>query len=125
MRDNEIVTADLSRFGYRELALAGELLKAYGDNGAPRDFDEQGVSLTFNTNSGNVFLTNENADVCMMTSDKTLESWYYLGYEGHEGFLDDLLDYYRLGGIKHPDDIQQLRDIAKTNGKRLPRRKKF
>lgn len=125
MRNDEIVTADLSRFGYRELALAGELLKAFGDNGSPTGFNDDGVSLMFNANSGNVFLATENGDVCMMTDEGKLETWYNLGYEGHEGFLDDLLGNYRLGSIRHPDDIQQLREIAKEHGKKLPRRKIF
>ena len=58
---NDIVTNDLSKYGFRELSLAGELLKAYGDNGA--NFLTDGITLNFNTNSGIVFLCDEDMNV--------------------------------------------------------------
>lgn len=118
----EIVTTDLSRFGYRELSLAGKLLEKYGDDGAPDDFDTDGLTLYFNANSGYVFLSNSNADVLMMNGEK-LEEWHSLPYSGHEGFFTDLLTDYKNGNITNDEDIQALRELAKAKGKRLPRRK--
>lgn len=49
------------------------------------------VTIMMNTNSGNVFLTNEDCQVAMLNGD-TLESFYYTPYSGHEGFLEDLIE---------------------------------
>lgn len=112
-RQNEMW--DLSTFGYRELSMAADLLKAITDNGYPDDFDEEGVRIEFNPNSGNVFLTNDNFDCCMEVNGK-LESWYWLGYHGYEGFLDDLIDEFDNGYIEH-EDWEELAGICENNGK--------
>ncbi len=83
------VTTDMSKFGYRELDMAGDLLKAYkGDNDATEYLDD-GVQVWFNANSGNVFLCDEDYNTAMMNGDK-LEDWFYCPICGHEGFKDEM-----------------------------------
>jgi hypothetical protein len=88
MKD-EITTTDLSNFGYRERKMAAELLTASVEQGFPDDFEDDGVTVMMNRNSGNVFLTNSNYQVAMMNGNK-LESWYTCPYCGHEGFKEDM-----------------------------------
>src|SRR5678815_1789394 len=110
MRDS-VVTADLSDFGYRELAMAADLLQAYKE----RDKDNtrllgDGLSLCMNTNSGYVFLTDEDYNVAMMNGD-VLEDWHTCSECGHEGFAEDLDDEHHLnddGWIEHgPADDEE------------------
>jgi hypothetical protein len=89
MRD--VTTTDLAQFGWRERALAAELLTASIKQGFPENFEDDGVQIMFNRNSGNVFFTNSEYEVCLMNGDK-LESWYYTPFSGHEGFAEDLRD---------------------------------
>jgi len=86
---NEVTTTDLSEFGYRELAMANDLLTAMLKNGLPENFEDDKVTIMFNRNSGNVFLTNSEFQVAMMNGED-LEMWYYLPYGGKEGFVEDL-----------------------------------
>lgn len=81
-----MTTEDLSQFGYRELAMAGDLLKAYAEN--PIEIGE-GLKLMMNTGSGNVFLTSDEYRVLMMNGDK-IEQFYSCPECGHEGFLEDM-----------------------------------
>lgn len=85
----DVVTSDLSRFGFRELKLAAQLLTAYTNN---KDFNPEwspdGTKIAFNTRSGYVFLTNDEYQTAMMNGDH-LEMWYNCSYCGHEGFADD------------------------------------
>lgn len=83
-----ITTTDLAEFGYRELGMAGDLLKAYASNGL-EGFYHDGVQVMMNKNSGNVFLTNSDYQVAMMNGDK-LELFYSCPQCGHEGFLEDM-----------------------------------
>lgn len=85
---NKVTTTDLSDFGYREITMTRDLLSAWLDKGLPDDFEENEVTVMLNMNSGNVFLTNSEFQVAMMNGD-ALESWYYCGNCGHEGFADD------------------------------------
>jgi len=87
MNHDEIVTSDMSRFGNRERAMAGELLTAMSEQGA--DFLEDGVTVSMNMNSGYVFLTDEDYKVGMMNG-KVLEQWFNCPYCGVEGFLEDM-----------------------------------
>ena len=81
-------TQDLSKFGYRELDMAGDLLKAIGSKGLPEGFDDEGVTVEFNPNSGNVFLVNAEYQVAMMNGDD-LEIFYSCGECGAECFKED------------------------------------
>ena len=108
-------TENLSDFGYRELRMAMELLEAWLDGkGLPDDFSDEGVRIAFNRNSGNVFLTNDEYEVCMAV-DGELYSWYFLSYHGNEGFLEDLIWDYDNGNIES-EDWEQLADICEANG---------
>ena len=80
--ENSIVTADLSKFGYIELAEAGKLLMAYAENGA--DFLNDGLTLNFNTNSGYVFLTDSDCTVGMLEEGKVVK-FYNCSQCGNEG----------------------------------------
>ena len=86
----ETYTEDLSKMGYRELDMVGDLLKAYKtDRDHTEFFDDDGVRPGFNTHSGYVFLTNNNYDVAMMNG-WYLEDWFSCPYCGHEGFKEDM-----------------------------------
>jgi hypothetical protein len=65
-----IVQVNLEGFGFRELDIASKLLAKVSEYGYPRDFSDAGISLAFNTNSGYVFLTNEDCQVLMLENDK-------------------------------------------------------
>ena len=75
-------TQDLSKFGMRELALAGELLTAYADHGS--DFLTDGVTVEFNPNSGMVFLVDEDYNVGVLEDAKVVQfySCPVCGFEG-------------------------------------------
>ena len=85
-----------------------ELLQALGEQGLPDDFYDEGVKVAMNRNSGYVFLVNDDYQVCMMSGDK-LESFYSSPYDGHEGFLDELLEM--VDDSWHNEDIDWLNDI--------------
>jgi hypothetical protein len=82
----DIVTTDLSRFGFRELKMAAELLAAYCESS--HDFLGNGVTVMFNTQSGCIFLTDEDFNVGMMNSDQ-LEQFHTCFECGAEGFADE------------------------------------
>lgn len=109
-------TTDLSKFGYRELAILRDLLSAMLEHGLPDDFWDNEVVPMMNTYSGNVFLTNSEYEVAMLTGDGTLESWYYLNGTGIEGFYDDLISMYEDGTITDDDDLEQLADLCENHG---------
>lgn len=111
---DEVTTTDLSQFGYRELDMAADLLKAIS-SGLPDDFNDDGITVMMNRNSGNVFLTNSNYEVAMLNDSGKLESWYFTPYEGREGFWSDLVDEYP---DMHPDDQEYMQNIA--DGRELP-----
>ena len=83
-------TRDLSKFGYRELDLAGDLLKALNNPAVNKTkFLGDGVAVEFNPHSGNLFLVDEDFNVAMMNGDN-LEDFFSCPYCGHEGFLEDM-----------------------------------
>ena len=110
-----MTTTNLADFGYRELALAGQILTAYADRKeiCPY-FTGDGVQLMMNKNSGNVFLTDEDCNVLMMNGDN-LEGFYSTPYEGHEGFLDDLLNEWNKNW-ENPDS-EYLANLMKDSGR--------
>lgn len=111
-----MTTIDLSKFGYRELDMAGDLLKAIKD-GLPDDFYDVGITVMMNQNSGNVFLTNDDLQVAMLNDEGKLESWYWTPYEGIEGFFDDLLDEYEN---MNDEDKEYMQDLAENKGIKIP-----
>ena len=102
---NDIITFD------RERALAIELLQAWGEQGLPNDFYEEGVKLACNRNSGYVFLVNDEYQ-CAMMNGNNLECFYTSPYDGREGFIDELFDdYIEDKDAWHEYDIEWLNDI--------------
>lgn len=85
---DENPTTDMSRFGYRELGMAGKLLSGYAANPSTVELGD-GVQVWFNVNSGNVFLCDEDFNVAMMNGDK-LENFYSCPNCGREGFADEI-----------------------------------
>ena len=89
-RSDSVVTSDLSRFGFRELRMAAELLTAYTAGGKRGELSlGDGVAVHMNTNSGNVFLSDEDFSVAMMNGDN-LEMFYSCPECGEEGFAEDI-----------------------------------
>lgn len=101
----EITTTDFSKFGWRERDMAAKLLTASCKQGFPEGFEDEEVTIMMNFNSGNVFFTNAEYQVCMMNGEE-LEMWHTLPYSGEEGFAEDLknLDINTL----NQDDIDYL-----------------
>lgn len=84
---NTIVTADLSSFGYRELQIASELLDAYANGTNDTSFLTDGITLNMNTNSGYVFLSDEDMNVAMINDEtEKLEQFFSCPQCGNEGF---------------------------------------
>ncbi len=109
-------TENLADFGSRERYLASKLLSLP----LPDEFCDDGVKLAFNRNSGFVFLVNSDYQ-CAMLNDATgnLELWHSTPYEGHEGFLTDLLDEYSPDSL-NADDVEYLIQCADDEGVELP-----
>ena len=109
MSDN---TIDLSKFGYRELGLAGELLQALKTDIDKTRFLGDGVSVEFNPNSGNVFLVDDDGNVAMM-NDGILEDFFSCPQCGAEGFLEEVKDIKNHSGSDKKecrDWIKQIKD---------------
>src|SRR5665213_1960325 len=85
-------TNDLSKFGFREIEMLRDILDSLVKHGLPDNFSASGIHPTFNLNSGNVFLTNDEYEVAMLNGD-TLESSYYCHECGNEGFAEDMRDF--------------------------------
>lgn len=92
--ENTIVTCDLSKFGYRELSEASQLLKLYSEN--PVEFLNDGITLNFNSNSGIVFLSDEDYNVAI-EEDGKLVQFFNCPQCGNEG-TDDDFDFTKHNG---------------------------
>jgi hypothetical protein len=114
----EIVTADLSKFGLIEIDEAIRLLTAYREQsdrqGGSLNLGD-GITLNFNSNSGYVFLSDEDYNVFMMNGD-LLEEWFNCSYCGHEGFKEDMYhepkdkdctEYLESIGVKEIDSFSE------------------
>ncbi len=85
---SDYYTEDLSRFGHRERQMAAELLAAFGtDRDDTEHFDNAGVRVAFNLNSGYVFLVNEEYDVAVMVGGRLVDflTCPECGHEGARG----------------------------------------
>ena len=107
-------TENLADFGARERNMAAELLA----HPLPDNFSDSGVRVAFNMNSGYVFLVNDDFQCAMMNGDN-LEIFHSTPYEGHEGFLSDLLDEYSPDDL-NSEDTDYLRQAAEAEGVTLP-----
>ena len=91
-------TEDLADFGFRAQKEAQDLFQAWIESGLPIDFEDNGVKIAFNKNSGYVFLTNSEYQVAMCERNDNgkleLYSFYSSPYEGKEGSFDELLEEY-------------------------------
>lgn len=85
----DVITSDLSRFGWREKRQAARLLMAAAEQGLPEEFYDDEVTVYFNTHSGCVFLTNSEYQAAMLNGDR-LELWHSCPYCGHEGFAEEM-----------------------------------
>ncbi len=109
---NDPLTTNLADFGTRERHELIELFTAWENSGLPDDFYDDEVVPAFNRDSGYVFLTNSDYQVCMVADGK-LESWYTTPYNGYEGFLDDLVQEYRDDPDNwEEEDVEFLRDLG-------------
>ena len=108
-------TEDLADFGFREQEEAKDLFQAWRESGLPIDFENNGVKLAFNMNSGYVFFTNSEYQVAMCVQGENnkleLQSFYSSPYENREGFFDELLEEYKE---MNWEDQEWFQDIAKN-----------
>ncbi len=112
--NSDVYTEDLADFGRRERAEAARLLA----EPLPETFYNDGVKLAFNRNSGNVFLVNSDYQVAMMNG-VDLQVFHTTPYEGHEGFIEDLLEEYTPDDLNR-EDAEYIRDAAEAEGVALP-----
>ena len=113
-KQNEVYTENIAEFGSRERDVLRELLS----HDLPEGFSDQGVKPAMNKNSRFVFLVNEDYQCAMMNGD-SLEIFHSTPYEGHEGFLSDLVVEYAPDDL-HRDDAQYIRGMAENEGFTLP-----
>ena len=106
-------TEDLADFGFRDQEEAKDLFQAWKESGLPIDFENNGVKIAFNMNSGYVFLTNSEYQVAMCVQGENnkleLQSFYSSPYERREGFFEELLEEYKE---MHWEDQEWFQDIA-------------
>lgn len=89
-----IVTTDISKFGSRELAIAAQLLEIYAQGGVA--FIGENATLNFNTQSGYVFLSDEDFNVGILDNEGCHVVQFYSCAEcGYEGTQDEALDESR------------------------------
>lgn len=96
---------DISHMGYRELQEAEKLLVAYA-GARPDAWWDENVKLAFNVHSGMVFLTNDDYQTLVLRDGK-VELFYCLGYDGHEGFIDELYSDF-LDGDMAEQNLDEL-----------------
>lgn len=112
-----MTTTDLSLFGNREKAEAGELLTAYSNGQTTKladdYFQNDGVTIMFNQMSGYVFLTNSDYQV-LMFNDGELDLFITTPYNGCEGFMSDLIEDYEN---MHYEDQEYLRSMMSEEQK--------
>lgn len=111
---NEAYTENLADFGSRERKEAARLLA----EPLPETFNDDGVKLAFNRNSGYVFLVNSDYQ-CAMMNGPDLCVFHTTPYEGHEGFIEDLLNEYTPDDL-NSEDASYIRGAAEAEGVTLP-----
>ena len=73
-----------------------------------------------NKNSGYVFLVNEDYQCAMINCDTgELELFHSTPYEGHEGFLSDLVQEHSPEDL-NSEDVDYIRSAAEAEGFTLP-----
>lgn len=108
----EITTANIGEFGWEERRAAVELMTALCDQGFPDDFEQTGVHLMFNRNSGAVFFANDEYQACMMC-DSVLESYYTTPCGGHEGFEHEIREQFQGWGTSWDfEDVEYIHNLG-------------
>jgi len=83
---------------------------------ASRHFnDDDNVEVYFNTQSGNVFLSDGDMNTTM-ENEGELDLWINLGNSGVEGFLDDLIEMLKDGELDN-EDYEELYGYLDDNQK--------
>ncbi len=82
----DIVTKDLSKFGYRELKIAGKLLSAYKTDRDQTEYLYDEIAVYMNTHSGFVFLSDGDSNTAMMDGSvlRDFRTCFECGEEGFE-----------------------------------------
>lgn len=100
-------TEDLLDFGFRELDMVGDLLKAFKGLNDHTVLLGNGVKPAMNTGSGSVFLVDEDYNVGMMNGDY-LDDFLTCPDCGYEGFIDDILTEGSVCCIKWLYDMELI-----------------
>ena len=87
-----MVTTDISKFGLLERKEARELLAVYGTDKDITKFLGDDIHIYFNTDSGYVFLTDEDYNTAMINLNGELEDFIVCPACGNEGLLQNFLD---------------------------------
>lgn len=104
--------------GFREFGIAAKILGQLAESGYPDDFDGvySKVGIGFNPKSGCVYLYNEDGDCACLNEDGILETWFYLGGTGIEGFFNDLRKKYHNEEITDECDLEDYKNICEMKG---------
>jgi transcription initiation factor IIE alpha subunit len=102
-------TRDLSKFGYRELQIAGKLLTVLKTERDKTKYLSDGIAVEFNPSSGCVFLVDENCQVAMLNGEE-LEDFFSCPECGAEGFLEDIKNHSQKKACK--DYIKQITEYG-------------
>lgn len=110
----EVYTEDIGKFGSREREMLRELLS----HPLPEGFTNDSVKPAMNMISGYVFLVNNDYQCAMMNGDE-LQIFHSTPYNGHEGFLSDLVEEYSPDDL-NSDDVGYIRNAAENESFELP-----
>jgi hypothetical protein len=107
---NTISTLQFEGWGYREMSMAADLLKQYADHGTGSvvGVEPQGaITIGYNPNSGNVYMTDEDFNCYMLNDNGEVEQWVTLPSSGIEDFFSELRSM-------NDDEIEKLDDEDKA-----------
>jgi len=114
----------LERFGVVEMKKATDLMLAYVNiphqamlNNLPEAWEEDGVHVDFNTNSGSVFLTNTQHQALVLHEKYGLGMVYMLPDSSIEGILPVLCEEYVATGFNRysMEDVDYLLQVIEQN----------
>lgn len=81
----DIFTCDLSQLGYREIDILADMLKLYA-NGKTVNNIEYPISVSYNLDSDNAFIIDDNENQFLVNDNDKLEQWFNCWNCGKEGF---------------------------------------
>jgi uncharacterized protein YbaR (Trm112 family) len=90
MSHDDIVTHDFSKFGKVEIEEACQLLQAYLNKNRTKYLASQNITIEFNTQSGYVFLSDNDCNTAMLNEKHELVDFLVCPECGQEGLIDDL-----------------------------------